>query len=169
MLPKELCTIVLEYLLSVATVVVAAFATTIAIAKVTGRLGRLDAGFHLRSGTRSLEFFTGVSRGLVGVAACRLALASMDAPLLWGIVVLPTLPLVCWDLWRLYFHSKYWMNSAVTAIAYKHFPDDVAAEALREAGAQGRRLASVIRSTFYGDILGIGSGALAFLALAKAL
>lgn len=93
----------------------------------------------------------------------------MDAPLLWGIVVLPTLPLVCWDLWRLYFHSKYWMNSAVTAIAYKHFPDDVAAEALREAGAQGRRLASVIRSTFYGDILGIGSGALAFLALAKAL
>ena len=144
---------------------IAAVATTIVLAKLTGRLDRgVDqqerAGwlFAFTFGSRAWEFVVGFARGLALLAVVRILDTVLNPHPIWPLIVSVALPLVGWEIWRLRFHRRLWPVAASAGVQSWGLNPGDTQRALTNALDGGQSRAALMRAAFYGDLVSLTLG-----------
>ena len=144
---------------------VAAVATTMVLAKLTGRLdrgvdrqGRAGWLFAFTFGSHAWEFLVGFARGLVLLAVVRILVTVLNPHPIWPLIVSVALPLVGWEVWRLRFHRRLWPVAASAGVQSWDLNPAEKQQALANALEGGQNTAALMRAAFYGDLVSLALG-----------
>ena len=144
---------------------IAAVATTMVLAKLTGRLdrgadqrGRAGWLFAFTFGSRAWEFVVGFARGLVLLAIVRILATMLDPHPIWPLIVAVALPLVGWEVWRLRFHRRLWPVAVSAGVQSWGLNPADTQRALTNALEGGQSTAALMRAAFYGDLVSLSLG-----------
>jgi hypothetical protein len=142
-------------------------AATMGLARLSGRVdrlvdeyGRASWVFAFALGSRPWEFFVGLVRGLALLLVVRILITALNPHPIWLLIASVALPLLCWEVWRLRFHARFWPVAASAGVQSHGFDPVDTQRALANALEGGRKTAALMRAALFGDLVGIALGIL---------